>query len=51
MNSRNDAAITSGPTDICSRGPILAASAPERDDRASMMNVTGSRAAPAATGL
>src|ERR1700750_474030 len=42
--------MTTGPTDICSCGPIRAASAPEREDRASMMNVTGSSAVPAATG-
>ena len=42
--------MTTGPTDICSRGPIRAASAPEREDSASMMNVTGSSAVPASTG-
>ena len=43
--------MTSGPTDICSRGPIREASLPDRDDRASMRNVTGSSDAPASSGL
>ena len=36
---------------IWSRGPIRAASAPERDDSSSMTTVTGSVAVPAAIGL
>src|ERR1700691_1301873 len=51
VNSSKDAAITSGPTDICSRGPILAASAPDLDDSSSMMNVMGSSEVPASIGL
>jgi hypothetical protein len=43
--------MTTGPADICSRGPIRAASAPDRDDKASMMSVTGSSDEPAAIGL
>ncbi len=51
VNRASDAAMTSGPTVICSRGPIRAASAPEREESRSMMKVTGSSAVPAATGL
>ena len=36
----------SGPTDICSRGPIRAASAPERADSSSISTVSGSRRHP-----
>src|SRR6202167_6288784 len=45
------AAITMGPTVIWRRGPILAASAPDRDDSASMMTVTGSSETPASRAL
>jgi len=41
---------TTGPTVSCSRGPILAASSPERADSASMMTVSGSSARPEASG-
>ena len=39
--------MTTGPTLICSRGPIRAASAPERADSSNMTNVTGSSEMPA----
>ena len=39
--------MTSGPTVICSRGPIRAASAPDRADSTSMITVTGSSEIPA----
>ena len=47
--SRVPAATSSGPTVICSRGPMRAANAPERADRASMSTVMGKVAAPAST--
>jgi hypothetical protein len=37
-----------GPTDICSRGPMRAASAPDGAESASMITVSGSIAVPAA---
>ena len=46
VNSRNEEARTSGPSDICSRGPMRAESCPERAEKASITSVTGSNAAP-----
>ena len=51
VNSAIPAAITSGPTVICSRGPIRAESAADRADKASMIAVSGSSAVPASSGL
>ena len=39
--------MITGPAVICSRGPILAASAPDREDSSSMITVTGSSEMPA----
>ena len=47
--SRIPTATNSGPTVICSRGPMRAASAPERADNASISPVIGSVAAPASS--
>jgi len=43
----NPAPTTTGPTLICRRGPIFAASCPDRPDNSSMTTVSGISAAPA----
>ncbi len=43
--------MTRGPTVICNRGPIRAASAPDRADSASMITVIGSSEMPACRGV
>ena len=45
--SRVPTATSNGPTVICRRGPMRAASAPDRADSASMRIVMGKLAAPA----
>ena len=40
------APTTTGPTAICSRGPMRTANAPDRAEKASMTTVRGRRAAP-----
>ena len=42
---------STGPTLICSRGPIRAARAPDRRDRASVIAVTGSSEMPASSAV
>ena len=41
---------TTGPTLICSRGPMRVASRPDRDDNTSMITVSGSSAIPDSSG-
>ena len=43
--------MSTGPTVICSRGPIRAASAPDRARQRSMITVTGSSEMPASSAV
>ena len=49
-SSTMPAPTTTGPTDICRRGPIRVARAPERAEKASMRAVRGRSELPASSG-